>query len=90
MSTAAAFYFLIGIYCIMAKRNLIKIIIGLIILQYGADLYLSTIGFRMGEALISLTEILGLTTTAVLVFLSKKIYNKIGTFDVSKMRRLKG
>lgn len=90
MYTVVAFYFLIGIYCIMAKRNLIKIIMGLIIVQYSADLFLSTVGFHQGEILISFTEIIGIVTTIVLVFLSKKIYNKIGSFDVSEMRRLKG
>lgn len=38
--------FLIGIYCIMVKRNLIKIIIGLNIVEYAINLFLILFGYK--------------------------------------------
>lgn len=39
--------FLIGVYCILVKRNLIKIIIGVGIMEYAANLFLVLVGYRM-------------------------------------------
>jgi multisubunit Na+/H+ antiporter MnhC subunit len=39
--------FLIGVYCILIKRNLIKIIIGLGIMEYGLFLFFVLVGYRM-------------------------------------------
>ncbi len=39
--------FSVGLYCIMRKRNLIKIIIGLIISEYAVNLFFVLLGYRM-------------------------------------------
>jgi multicomponent Na+:H+ antiporter subunit C len=39
--------FLIGIYCILRKRNIVKIIIGLIITEYAVNLFFVLLGYRM-------------------------------------------
>ena len=39
--------FSVGLYCIMRKRNLIKIIIGLIICEYAVNLFFVLLGYRM-------------------------------------------
>ncbi len=39
--------FCIGLYCIIVKRNMIKIIIGMGILDYATFLFLVLIGYRM-------------------------------------------
>jgi len=39
--------FCIGLYCIIIKRNLIKIIIGMSIIDYSLFLFLVLIGYRM-------------------------------------------
>ena len=39
---------LIGLYAVVAKRNLVKIVIGLIILEYGINLFLILVGYRAG------------------------------------------
>lgn len=36
----------IGLYCIVVKRNLVKIIIGFAILEYAVNLFLAAIGYR--------------------------------------------
>lgn len=39
--------FCIGIYCILVKRNMIKIIIGMSIIDYSLYMFLVLIGYRM-------------------------------------------
>jgi len=39
---------LLGVYCIIAKKNLVKIVIGLCIIEYATNLMLILIGFRSG------------------------------------------
>ena len=38
----------IGIYAIVAKKNLIKIILGLIVVEYAVNLFLLLVGYRAG------------------------------------------
>jgi len=40
--------FLIGIYGIIVKKNLVKIIIGMFIVEYGVNLMLILVGYREG------------------------------------------
>jgi multisubunit Na+/H+ antiporter MnhC subunit len=44
----AIFLFLIGLYGVAVKRNLIKIVIGLSIMEYATFLILALIGYREG------------------------------------------
>ena len=39
---------LIGLYCIITKKNLIKIIIGLVIVEYAVNLFLVLLGYKTG------------------------------------------
>jgi len=36
----------IGLYCVLTKRNIIKIIVGLAIMEYAVNLFLVVIGYR--------------------------------------------
>ena len=38
--------FLIGLYCIVTKKNLLKIVIGLVILEYAVNLFIVVLGYR--------------------------------------------
>ncbi|MGD1048606.1 MAG: sodium:proton antiporter, partial [Candidatus Krumholzibacteriaceae bacterium] len=38
--------FVMGVYCLIAKKNIIKKIIGLIIIDYGINLFIILIGYR--------------------------------------------
>jgi len=38
----------IGLYAVVAKKNIVKIVIGLVILEYGVNLLLILIGYRAG------------------------------------------
>jgi len=38
--------FTMGVYGMMAKKNLIKIVVGLLIMEYGVNLFLVLVGYR--------------------------------------------
>ena len=102
--------FCIGIYCILRKRNLIKIIIGIIIAEYAVNLFFVLVGYRMNgrapihspdemildmvdplpQALVLTAIVIGLAVTALIASIAIRVYEKYGTFDITKIRRLKG
>ena len=102
--------FCIGLYCVLRKRNIIKIIIGLGIIEYAVNLFFVLIGYRAGgrapilakdqvifnmvdpipQALVLTAIVIGLATTALLVGIAIRIYEKYGTFDITKIRKLRG
>ncbi len=102
--------FCLGLYCVLRKRNIIKIIVGLIISDYAVNLFFVVIGYRMQgrapiyspdveirnmvdplpQAIVLTSIVIGLATTALLVALAMRIYEKYGTFDITKIRELRG
>jgi len=40
--------FLVGLYCVLIKKNLLKIVIGIGIMEYSANLFLVLLGYRKG------------------------------------------
>lgn len=106
----AIFLFLVGLYGVATKRNLIKIAVGLTIMEHATFLILALIGFRRGgvppilvekmgqpvfvdplpQALVLTAIVIGLGTTALLLSIALRIYHKYGTFDISKIKKLKG
>lgn len=102
--------FCIGLYCILRKRNLIKIIIGLGIVEYAVNLFFILVGYRMHgrapilsksqevlnmvdplvQALVLTAIVIGLASTALIVSIAIRIYEKYGTFDITKIRKLRG
>ncbi|MFC1658156.1 sodium:proton antiporter [Candidatus Omnitrophota bacterium] len=102
--------FSIGIYCILRKRNLIKIIIGLAIIEYAVNLLFILVGYRMHgrapilakdqevlnmvdplvQALVLTAIVIGLAVTALIVAIAIRIYEKYGTFDITKIKQLRG
>lgn len=102
--------FCCGLYCILRKRNIIKIIIGIIISEYAVNLFFILIAYRMNgrapifsseadilnmvdplpHALVLTSIVIGLATTALLVAIAMRIYEKYGTFDITKIRELRG
>ncbi len=38
--------FVIGLYCALTKKNTVKIVIGLVIMEYSANLFLILLGYR--------------------------------------------
>jgi multicomponent Na+:H+ antiporter subunit C len=104
--------FCLGVYAILAKRNLIKILIGLCIAEYAVNLFLIMVAFRTGgrapifsstevilpdmmvdplpHALVLTAIVIGLATTAFIVALAMRLHDRYGTYDITKIRELRG
>ncbi len=104
--------FSLGVYAILAKRNIIKIILGVVIAEYAVNLFLVLVAYRSGgsapileleagvdpgsvvdplpHALVLTSIVIGLATTAFLIALAVRLYDRYGTFDVTRMRELRG
>lgn len=106
---------LIGLYVIIAKKNIIKIILGVLIVEYAINLFLVLLGYRTGaaapirtpeqvdaaafaggavdplpQALILTAIVIGLGCLALLVALAVRLHERFGTFDMTRIRELKG
>ncbi len=106
---------LIGLYVIVAKKNIIKIILGVAILDYAINLFLLLLGYRTGgsapirspdqidtaafaaesvdpvpQALILTSIVISLSCLALMVSLAIRLHEKFGTFDMTRIRELKG
>jgi multisubunit Na+/H+ antiporter MnhC subunit len=102
--------FSVGVYAILRKRNIIKIIIGAVVCEYAVNLFLVLFGYKMNgrtpiyspdqeitnmvdplpQALVLTSIVIGLATTALIVGIAIRIYEKYGTFDITKISKLKG
>ena len=102
--------FCIGLYGVLRKRNLVKIIIGLGIIEYSMNLFFVLLGYRFGgrapldsqgqsilnmvdplpQALVLTSIVIGLGITALVISIAIRIYEKYGTFDITKIKKLKG
>jgi multicomponent Na+:H+ antiporter subunit C len=40
--------FMIGLYCAVSKKNMVKIVIGIMVMEYAVNLFLIMLGFRSG------------------------------------------
>ena len=102
--------FSIGLFGLLFKRNLIKIIISIAIMEYAINLFLILIGYKQNgavpilpkngqipaivdplpQAMVLTTIVIGLSLIILMVSLSIRIYEKYGTFDITKIRKLRG
>lgn len=106
--------FFIGIYGVVTKKNVVKIIISLIIMENAVNLFLLLVGYRHGgiapilkkgmdskefaaaavdplvQAMVLTSIVIGLSIIALMVAIAIRLYQRFGSFDVSKMRDLRG
>lgn len=106
--------FILGLYCVLTKKNLIKIIVGLVIMDNAVNLFFVLLGYRKNgvapiitnsaeqvmitrhavdpipQALVLTSIVISLGVLALLVSLAIRLYEKYGTFDITKIRKLKG
>lgn len=40
--------FIIGLYCTVAKKNMVKIVVGIMVMEYAVNLFLIMLGYRAG------------------------------------------
>ena len=104
--------FCVGVYGALAKRNVIKIILGIVIAECAVNLMFVLTAYRvhgtapiiepgpagsapvmvdpLPHALVLTAIVIGLATTALMVALAMRIYQKYGTYDISEIRELRG
>ncbi|MDD5765962.1 MAG: sodium:proton antiporter [Candidatus Marinimicrobia bacterium] len=104
--------FLVGLYGIITKRDLVRIIISSGIMGYAVNLLIVLFGYKNGsiypifvkdvpispqvmvdplpQALVLTSIVIELGTTAMLVALAVRLFEKYQTFDITKIRRLSG
>ena len=102
--------FCLGLYCVLRRRNIIKIIVGIIIAEYAVNLFFVLVAYKVNgrapilspdspitnmvdplpHALVLTAIVIGLATTALLVGIAMRIYEKYHTFDITKIKELKG
>ncbi len=102
--------FLIGLYAIVTKRNLIKIAIGFALVEYAINLLFALVGFKkdalapiitrldtthnfvdpIPQALVLTAIVIALGTTALMLAVIMRIYGRYKTFDIAKIKKLKG
>ena len=113
--------FMLGLYCAVVKKNMIKIVIGIMVMEYAVNLFLIMLGFRTGgrapivakedmlgsagqitnmfinssvdplpQALVLTAIVISLGSLALMVSICIRTYEKYGTFDITKIRRLRG
>ncbi|MFA5034474.1 MAG: NADH-quinone oxidoreductase subunit K [Candidatus Margulisiibacteriota bacterium] len=77
--------FLIGLYAVMVKRNLYKIVIGILTMEFAVDFFLVLLGNRKwGTALI----VLAVTLIALaLLIRAQAVFQSL---DAEKMKELNG
>ncbi len=105
---------LIGLYGVLTRRNILKIVISLLIIEYGIHLFLVLQGYRadgvppivdartdyqlwlqrsvdpLPQALVLTSIVIGLGVLALIVSLSLRIHERYGTYDIRKIKKLKG
>jgi len=106
---------------VATKKNMIKIVIGIMVMEYAVNLFLIMLGYRMGgaapiidrtqleagtgqiassflnssvdplpQALVLTAIVISLGSLALMISICIRTYERYGTFDITKIRRLKG
>ena len=96
---ASLILIVIGLYAIMSKRNIVRIVIGLELLTLGVNLTIATMGLRiidgstsvdaLAQSMVAISMAIGAAIAALALSLAINIYRHYGTFDVRKLRRLR-
>ncbi len=105
---------LVGLYVVVAKKNIIKIIVGVLIIHYAVNLLLVLVGYRSGgtapilspgqtaadlaetgvdplpQAMVLTSIVIGLGITALMVSMAIRLHQKYSTFDMNRIRKLRG
>ena len=89
--------FIIGIYCLATKRNIIRLILGIEILINAAHISFIALadaipGFvvPLAQSIVIISTGLAGSVSAVAITIVVYVYRHYGTLDVRELRRLKG
>jgi multicomponent Na+:H+ antiporter subunit C len=88
--------FLVGLYGVLAKRSLLKIIVGLAVMEAAAILFIVMVGYNAagrGDAvaheLALVAFIVAVAVMATAATLAKRLRAKHGSYDIKDLNRFK-
>ena len=95
MTSFVILLFIIGIYALLATRNLLRILIGMEILTKGVTLLLVAAGYLTGRVNVIQPVIITMIVVEVVIIAVAAgvviaAYRKNGTIDIRELRNLKG
>lgn len=89
--------YLIGIYCLVTKRNMIKLILGIEILINAANVNFIALGHAvpgfvdpLAHSIVTVSIGLAGSVTAVAITIVVYAYRHYGTLDIRMLKKLKG
>ncbi len=90
--------FVIGLYILMAKRNILKIILGIEMMLSGCNIAIISIGGMLAQngvdplaqSVVIISIAVGAGIAALAVALAALAYSRFGTLDITKLSELKG
>ena len=67
--------FMIGLYCAVVKKNMVKIVIGIMVMEYAVNLFLIMLGYRFGgqAPIVGKEELAGLGGRVTESFISSSV-----------------
>jgi len=85
----------IGIFCLIAKKNLIQILIGIEIIAKGVTLSFVTAGYLLGnekiaQAMVITIILIEVVTASIAMSIIVNVYKHTDSIDVKDIKRLKG
>ncbi|MEM3573223.1 MAG: NADH-quinone oxidoreductase subunit K [Nitrososphaeria archaeon] len=90
--------FIIGLYILLAKKNILRIILGIETMLSGCNIAIISIGSRLAQngvdplaqSIVIISIAIGAGVAALAVSLSVLAYRKFGTLDITKLSELRG
>ena len=85
----------IGIYCLLARRNIIQVVIGIEVIAKGVTLSFILAGFLQGneqiaQAIVITIILIEVITAAIALSLIVVAHRHTGSLDIKDLRRLRG
>jgi len=85
----------IGVYCLLARRNIIQLLIGIEVIAKGVTLSFILGGFFQGneqiaQAIVITIILVEVITMAVAMSLAVMAHRHTGSLDIKDLRRLRG
>jgi len=85
----------VGIYCLLARRNIIQLLIGIEVIAKGVTLSFILAGFFQGneqiaQAIVITIILIEVITMAVAMSLAVMVHRHTGGLDIKDIRRLRG
>lgn len=87
--------FILGLFSVAAKKNMLKMIIGFILCEYSVATLVLIAGTRINATLpasdmASMILLCGLASSIMLAAIIIRVHQRFGTMDTSLIRKLKG